>query len=48
MGGAAVGGVCYDPPSSTHLNISREHDVEVFITAVKKVEQLLIVRPARI
>lgn len=35
-GEAAVGGVCYSPPPSTHLNISRERDVEVFITGVKK------------
>lgn len=35
-GEAAVGGVCYNPPPSTHLNISREHNVEVFITGVKK------------
>lgn len=33
---AAVGGVCYNPPSSTHPKISGEHDVEVFITGVKK------------
>lgn len=36
VGGAAVEGVCYHPPPSTHLNISPEHDVEVFITGVKK------------
>lgn len=35
-GEAAVGGVCYHPPPSTHFNISRERDVEVFITGVKK------------